>query len=45
MTLADDAERVLDENLLAAAVILRFYEEVDGKYKRVDLLSCLTTSS
>jgi hypothetical protein len=31
MTIADDPESALDENLLAAAVILRFYEEVDRK--------------
>lgn len=29
VTIADDPESALDENLLAAAVILRFYEEVD----------------
>jgi Fungal specific transcription factor domain len=29
--LSNNVEQVRDENLLAAAVILRFYEEVDGK--------------
>ena len=32
VSLSDDPEEVLDENLLAAAIILRFYEEVDGKF-------------
>lgn len=31
MALSGDASEVQDENLLAAAVILRFYEELDGK--------------
>lgn len=26
----DDEKHIYDENLLAAAIILRFYEEVDG---------------
>lgn len=30
VSLSDDPMEVNDENLLAAAVILRFYEEVDG---------------
>jgi hypothetical protein len=30
VSLSDDPMEVSDENLLAAAVILRFYEEVDG---------------
>ncbi len=29
--LSNDPDQVHDENLLAAAIILRFYEEVDGK--------------
>ena len=31
VSLSGDQREVLDEDLLAAAVILRFYEEVDGK--------------
>lgn len=31
MSLSGDTREVQDENLLAAAVILRFYEELDGK--------------
>lgn len=31
VSLSGDPREVLDEGLLAAAVILRFYEEVDGK--------------
>lgn len=30
MALSGDETEVQDENLLAAAVILRFYEEIDG---------------
>jgi hypothetical protein len=30
--LADEPDAIMDENLLAAAVVLRFYEELDGKY-------------
>lgn len=29
---SDDPESVYDENLLVASIILRFYEEVDGKH-------------
>lgn len=31
VSVAADPEAVFDENLLAASIILRFYEEVDGK--------------
>lgn len=30
VSVSDDPEAVYDENLLAASIILRFYEEVDG---------------
>ena len=30
--LSNNIDQVCEENLLAAAVILRFYEEVDGKH-------------
>lgn len=30
--LADSSDALMDENLLAAAVVLRFYEELDGAY-------------
>lgn len=32
MSLSGDATEVQDENLLPTAVILRFYEELDGKH-------------
>jgi hypothetical protein len=32
VSVSDDPEAVYDENLLVASIILRFYEEVDGKY-------------
>ena len=31
--LSNDPERIMDEDLLAAAIILRFYEEVDGAWR------------
>ena len=31
LALSDDVEAASDENLIAASVILRFYEEIDGK--------------
>jgi len=32
VSVSDDPEAIFDENLLLAAIILRFYEEVDGKH-------------
>jgi hypothetical protein len=32
----DDEKHIYDENLLAAAIILRFYEEVDGEIRAID---------
>jgi hypothetical protein len=31
VSVSHDPEAIFDENLLAASIILRFYEEVDGK--------------
>jgi hypothetical protein len=31
VSVSDDPEALFDENLLVASIILRFYEEVDGK--------------
>ncbi|RAH63576.1 hypothetical protein BO85DRAFT_444808, partial [Aspergillus piperis CBS 112811] len=35
ISLPESLPEIEKENLLAAAIILRFYEEVDGKYKAV----------
>lgn len=32
VSVSDDPDAVYDENLLAASIILRFYEELDGKF-------------
>lgn len=41
--LSNEPDAIMDENLLAAAVVLRFYEELDGKYcKRYFCLEILT---
>lgn len=37
VSVADDPEAVYDENLLVASIILRFYEEVDGKQLNVNV--------
>lgn len=42
MSLSGDPTEVQDENLLAAAVILRFYEELDGKCSVTAFLSRAT---
>ena len=41
MRLSGDSIEVQDENLLAVAVILRFYEEVDGACELVIYLALL----
>jgi len=45
MAIGDDPESALDENLLAAAVILRFYEEVDCEYFSLVHESILSSTS
>lgn len=35
--LANEPDALMDENLLAAAVVLRFYEELDSMYLRAYL--------
>jgi hypothetical protein len=38
VSLSDHSREAQDENLLAAAVILRFYEEVDGELTQIHRL-------
>ena len=46
VSLSDHSREAQDENLLAAAVILRFYEEVDCQYlSSISLLSFFITDT
>ncbi len=37
VSVSDDPEAIYDENLLLASIILRFYEEVDGRFAQSHL--------